>query len=218
MRIVQPIDSSQAATRQALLEAAAVVFAEHGFRAATVREICSRARANIAAINYHFGDKETLYLEVLRYTQEEAYKRFPSQPGLKPDATAQERLRAFIRSFLHRIFADGPAAWHGQIMSREMVEPTAALDHLVEERIRPQALQLHSIVRELLGPGANAEQIRLCGLSVVSQCLFYHHCRPVISRLFPTRDFSEDIDSIADHIADFSLAALEKMHRELRRK
>jgi AcrR family transcriptional regulator len=51
---------SHVQTREALLEAAAQVFAELGFRAATVREICQRARANIASVNYHFGDKENL--------------------------------------------------------------------------------------------------------------------------------------------------------------
>ncbi|MGA9754367.1 MAG: TetR family transcriptional regulator, partial [Desulfobaccales bacterium] len=52
-------------TRQRLLEAAGEVFAKKGFRNTTIREICRRARANLAAVNYHFGDKERLYLAVL---------------------------------------------------------------------------------------------------------------------------------------------------------
>ena len=53
--------ANPAETRRQLLEAAGAVFAEAGYRDATVREICRRAHANIAAINYHFGDKEKLY-------------------------------------------------------------------------------------------------------------------------------------------------------------
>ncbi len=45
-------------TRQRLIEAVGEVFAERGFRAATVRDICQRAQANVAAVNYYFGDKE----------------------------------------------------------------------------------------------------------------------------------------------------------------
>jgi TetR/AcrR family transcriptional regulator, regulator of cefoperazone and chloramphenicol sensitivity len=145
-----PSSDFQAQTREALLEAAAEVFAEAGFRGATVREICQRARANIAAVNYHFGDKEALYLEVLRHTQERAYKKFPPDHGVAPNSPAEEKLKAFIRSFLLRIFDEGECAHHGKMMSREMIEPTKALDALVQERIRPQASQLSNIVGELL--------------------------------------------------------------------
>ncbi len=49
-------------TRSDLLDAAAELFAAHGYHQTTHAEICERAGANIAAINYHFGDKEHLSL------------------------------------------------------------------------------------------------------------------------------------------------------------
>ena len=61
-------DRDDEATRTRLLHAAAAVFAEVGYNAATVRQICTRARVNVAAVNYHFGDKLGLYTEVLEHS------------------------------------------------------------------------------------------------------------------------------------------------------
>ena len=214
-----PLESDAAGrdeTRRQLLEAAGGVFAEEGFRNATVREICHRAGANIAAVNYHFGDKETLYAEVLRYAHGKALEKYPPLLGLSADAPPEKKLRAFVLSFLLRIFDKGRAAWHGQLMSREMIEPTAALDSLVAERMRPMADQLRVIVAEILGCRPNDERARLCGMSVVSQCVFYHHCRHVVSRLFPIHlpQDAADIERLADHITQFSLAAMKHLPKK----
>jgi TetR/AcrR family transcriptional regulator, regulator of cefoperazone and chloramphenicol sensitivity len=201
--------TDQSKTRQQLLDAAAEVFAQRGFEVATVREICEKAHANIASINYHFRDKETLYTEVLKYALHRAHVKFPSALGLKPNATVEDRLRAFIQSFLLRIFEEGPQAWHGKLMLREMIKPTAALDALVDAEIRPMAGRLQAIVRDLLGKKAKPAEVRLSAMSIVSQILFYHHCRPVIIRMFPDLKFGpREIERLAEHITEFSLAAL----------
>jgi AcrR family transcriptional regulator len=185
------------------------VFAQHGFTAATVREICERADANIAAVSYHFGDKEQLYNEVLKHALRCAYEKYPPTLGLPPTAPAEDRLRAFIESFLMRIFDQGRHSWHGRLMSREMIEPTPALNDLVEEIIRPLAGQLHGIVKDLIGADVSPEEVRLCALSVVSQCTFYHHCGPLIGRLFPDLKLGpQTIRELAGHITQFSLAGI----------
>lgn len=53
-------------TKRKILEAAEVEFAENGYGGASVREITRRANVNLAAINYHFGNKESLYKEMVR--------------------------------------------------------------------------------------------------------------------------------------------------------
>lgn len=207
--------SCPAETHKELLEAAGEVFAEVGFNNATVREICRRAGANIAAINYHFGDKETLYLEVLRYAKDKALAKYPVLLDVAPDAPAEKRLEAFILSFLRRIFDEGETAWHGKLMSREMIDPTHALDPIVEERIRPMADHLRAIVAEILNLPPEDERVRHCAFSVVSQCVFYHHCGPVVERLFPdqSHDDPANIQKLAAHITEFSLAGMKKFRQ-----
>src|ERR1700722_20111186 len=102
---------SERETRSRLLSAAGEVFAEKGFKAATVREICQRAGANVAAINYHFGDKQKLYSEVLRFAHACSMDRHPPEKGMNERSTPEERLRAFIHSFVQRVFDDGQPAW-----------------------------------------------------------------------------------------------------------
>lgn len=212
---VASAEPSHAETRRQLLEAAGEVFAEFGFRNATVREICRRAGANIAAVNYHFGDKETLYAEVLRYAHARALAKYPPLLDLAEDAPPEEKLRAFVKSLLLRIFDKGPNSWHGKLMSREMIEPTAALDALVEERMRPMATRIWRIVADILDCPLNDERVRLYALSVVSQCVFYHHCGPVVLRLFPKQPPLDraGIERLANHITRFSLAAMKHLSK-----
>jgi AcrR family transcriptional regulator len=211
--------TSDLKTRQRVLEAAVEVFAEQGFQKATVRDICKRANANVAAVNYHFRDKGGLYTAVLQYAHQCACEKYPPQLGLRGNATLEHRLQAFVRSLLLRIFDEGRHAWHGKLMSREMFEPTRALDALVESNIRPLAQQLESIVSGLLCARTNSELVRLCTMSIVSQCVFYHHARPVVNRLYPNQKYTlKDVDRLADHITSFSLGAMKEFKKQLESK
>jgi AcrR family transcriptional regulator len=207
-----------AETRGRLLQAAGEVFAEQGFREATIREICRRAgNVNVAAVNYHFGNKERLYAEVLRFAHGCAMTKYPAGMGLEPHATPEQRLHAFVRSFLFRIFDEGRPAWHGRLVAKEIADPTAALDQMVTEGIRPNFEMLKTIVADLLGHaggGSDPDRVRNCAFSIVGQCLFYFHGGPIIARLHPGQQFrAEDIEALARHITGFSLAAVENLAR-----
>ncbi len=227
-------EDTEADTRQRLLEAAGEVFADHGFQNATVREICRRAGANIAAVNYHFRDKERLYGEVLAWSGRVALERYPLAGGLTPEAPPEDRLRAYIVNFLDRLLDPGRPAWHGKLMSREMVEPTRALDDLAEHFVRPQFRRLQEIVAELLklehpsgglpaeeraaaGGAPPADVVRRCCFSVVSQCLFLKLCRPMIQRIAPEHSYEPaDRPAQAEHIVQSSLALIRAAGRRAR--
>ena len=199
-------------TQQRLLEAAGEVFAEQGFRNATVREICQRARANLAAVNYHFGAKEGLYAAVIEYAQSCSLEKYPLAQADREDIPATQRLRTFIHYVMSGLFEEGLPAWRFKLMAREMIEPTAALDAMVENMIRPLARKLESIVRELLGSRATDEQVRLCQLSIIAQCLHHRNSQPVIQRLFPRQKYGpEKVKALAEHITRFSLGALKEL-------
>lgn len=201
-----------AETRARLLRSGAEVFASEGFHGATVREICSKASANIAAINYHFGDKARLYEEVLSHQLGSVLLKYPPTVGTDPSAPPEDRLHAFILSFFLRVLDQSPGAWHGQLMAREMAAPTGALDRIVESILRPLSQTLNSILHEFLGPDAPAPLVSACAASVVGQILFYRHCQPVIHKLNPLLTFERaDLERLARHVTDFSLAGIRAM-------
>jgi AcrR family transcriptional regulator len=198
-------------TKQRLLDAAGEVFSTQGFKAATVRTICRMARANVAAVHYHFGGKEGLYAALLTEAFENGLRRYPPQMGLPADAPAEDRLFAFIHSFLLRMLGEGKSAWCGKLMDREMRDPTQALDQLVERHILPLSEMLCAIVAELLGNGAGPDdpQTRLCAMSVAGQCQHVFRSKAIIVRLATVISFDEaGIRDLAQHITRFSLCAL----------
>jgi AcrR family transcriptional regulator len=205
--IFMKIDSAE--THRRLLETAATVFAEYGFASTTVRMICGRAKVNVAAVNYHFGSKEALYREVLRHVRRCAYEKYPPSYGLTLSATPKERLHAFVRSFLLRTLGDEQNRVFGTLTMREMVEPTGALDMIIEEGIRTLFGELVGIVRALLGTDTDVETVETCSRSIIGQCVFYLFGRPVIARMKPEQKFTkEDIEKISGEIVDFSIHAL----------
>jgi AcrR family transcriptional regulator len=194
-------------TRRRLISIAGEVFAENGFRAATVRDICTRAKANIAAVNYHFGDKEGLYLAAV-----EAAHCNPLEL-MKPDwpagLTPADKLRFFITHMLQHLLDDRRPAWHARLMMREMAEPTEACVKLVEAYIRPMAVTLRGILKEMLPADVTDEELWLLVASIFGQCLFYKVHRPVVQLLMGEEAFARlDVKRLAAHISRFSLAAV----------
>jgi TetR/AcrR family transcriptional regulator, regulator of cefoperazone and chloramphenicol sensitivity len=193
-------------TRTKLLEAAGEVFADVGYYDATVRQICARAGANVAAVNYHFRDKLGLYTEVLRQAvgaaQNEAIRK-----ALDDNAEPEEVLRQAIRAMFQKMCgADRPDLRFG-LMAHELAHPTPALSRVIDEAIRPIYSRLREIIGTILRLPSDNETTRLCTISVVGQIVHYFHARPVLTLLWPELKMTPaQMEQIANHIADFSLA------------
>ncbi len=191
-------------TRDRLLHAAREVFSQYGFQGATVREICRRADANVAAVNYHFGSKDGLLAEALNFTQLKALQIANAQS----DACPKTRLRLFIKYFLSMLLDESHPSSQCQIMARELADPTPALDKIVREAIAPLHAFLDQLLQDILNHSTPAQRRRIV-LSIVGQCLHYRHSHPVLQRLYPELRYdATEISTIADHIATFSLAGM----------
>jgi len=193
-------------TRRRLLDAAGEVFAERGFEQTTVREICRRGRANIAAINYHFGSKRNLYSAVFDDLQSWVNEPYPASSAATE--SAENRLREFVRQFLRRLLDPGRPSWHGRLLAREMSEPTEAIEALVRIEFRPQYEILQRIIWELAGD-VPPRVIAKCTAGVMGQIMHYHFARPVLRLVSPVYgDLEKHVEELADHVTRFSLAGI----------
>ena len=152
-----------------LLSAAVDVFAEKGYRDATIAEISGRAKANIAAVNYHFGDKETLYREAWRYAFSESIKVHPSNAGVSDASPPEERLKGQIMALLHRV--NDKKNKEFLIVLKEFANPTGLLDEIMREMLFPLQKRMQDSIRELLCLQASDMQIQFCEISIISQCI-----------------------------------------------
>ena len=196
-------------TPDRVLNAAGPIFAREGYEGATVREICAAAGVNLASVNYHFGGKETLYLETVKLAHQQKLSRVPL-PALPEEAGREQKLFNFIQTILNRLLGGGDSDWQTEVLIREMIRPTHACTPLVEDYIRPQFQLLLEIIDEFV-PGKTPLEVRhKLGFSIVGQCLNYRVARGFVTLLAKPQpeDSLFDIEMLARHITQFSLAAL----------
>lgn len=191
-----------------LIEVAGEAFAAKGYDSVGIREICQKAGANVAAVNYHFGDKRELYRACLQHAQSCRVEGL-DQPVWPESYTAADKLRAFIRRMLEEKLNSERPAWHQDLMLRELSRPSESCREFVESYIRPMAHTLGDIMQELYPHREWNQQTWMIGFSVVGQVLFYQLQQPVIRILMGDEGFeSLTVDGLTDHITRFCLAAL----------
>jgi AcrR family transcriptional regulator len=204
-------------TRSRLIEAASCIFSERGYNAATTREICVRARANAAAVNYHFGDKLGLYKAALEAV---IGARAASAEKLRLSSMQPEgALRSFIQAMFDNLGGSDGVDQYTRLMAHELLEPTPALALVVDQIIRPRARLLAGIVARLTAGSVNSLATRLAAQSIIAQIVHYIHARPVMELLWPRWPLSAaERLRLVDHVTDFSLAGLREVARAQRAK
>ena len=205
-------------TRQRLLEAARLTFAEKGYHHATVAEVCERAGANIAAVNYYFRSKENLYVEAWREAFRRSVAAHPPDGSVAADAPVEERLRGRMGALMARV-AD-PASHEFDIIHKELANPTGLLSNAMHEAIEPLRLAMTSLIQELVGPSASSEQVRLCEMSVLTLCIHFtmrerfRRSLPEGTRLPGPPPLDVDLETIIDHLVRFSLSGIRQVRRQ----
>lgn len=197
-------------TKERIFEIAGPVFAEKGFQATTVRELCVKASVNVASINYYFGDKQNLYTELVRHAQQKCEAQHPL-PTWTSETPAEQRLFELVRTLLLQLSVADTAPWEVQLLMREVLYPTKGGSQVADEYFSSFfKILLESI--EAVSPTELAyEQLAGYGISVLSQCLIYRYGYQTLLQIAPSslgENGKPDVERLAKQIAEFSLAAI----------
>jgi AcrR family transcriptional regulator len=200
------------ATRLKVLNAACAVFAEKGFHSARVADICRRAGANVASVNYYFGDKSSLYREAWLH----AVRTFRERGRLDVQSESPgEALREYIRLLTRQFATNGAMGHFSRLYLRELVSPTGLIQDAWREMVDPRRRVLHQIIRGIAGPDADEAAVLFCELSIVNQCrALLTIKRSDFEHMLGQPLSAEVIQRLADHIADFSLAGIKAVGKD----
>ena len=212
-----PEEKESEPARTRILQAAVQLFADEGYKLASVRRICVAAHVNVAMVNYYFHGKDELYLAAFDHAR--ALARASAADVAAASAQAQlppmEQLRLAIEALVSDMLRSGSASLFSRLVARELIEPTAAIHKLAERNVRPQHTLFTGLIRGVVGKAMPDEVVQKCVFSVIGQAVFYARSRIVHELVAPEITYDEaGIASIAQHVVAFSLAALAGLRRQ----
>jgi len=210
-----PITNPESAhTRERLLDASERLFAEKGFRAASVRDITRESSCNIAAVNYHFGGKSNLYREVvlrrlraIRKQRLDALEAALSQAG--KDATLDLLVHAFATAFVAPLVEDSSGRLWLLLLAQELIDPQLPPETFNAEMVEPMERALIAALGQVC-PDLPREDAQLCIHSLIGQLLHAVN----LQRCLPESDGNRRLPGLVEHTVRFSIAGIRALSSE----
>jgi AcrR family transcriptional regulator len=195
-----------------LLDAAEELFCEHGFDGASVRDIAAAAHCNIASVNYYFGGKDKLYLEVwrrhlgaMRDTRVASIKKVMSQEGTAP--SLEDLLTSYANAFVEPLVDKHTSGRFMRLMAREMVDKHLPQDVFLEEMIIPVMTALQQALVRIC-PGLDQVKVRLAILSIVGQLVHTTLAETMLEQSDNLQIPKFNLAEVVEHIVKFSAAGI----------
>ncbi|MFZ7112681.1 MAG: CerR family C-terminal domain-containing protein [Desulfatiglandales bacterium] len=199
-------------TKEQLLDKAEALFARKGYRGVPVREITRAARCNLAAVNYHFGNKENLYREVfhsrwiprIRQVHEFYRKTLASRGKTTPETI----LRSLAEAYLLSPLSEDERQRYIQLLAREMAHPTEVFNKVAENILIPFLNEVSVTLKPVLPGHLNDEQLRLSIISIFTIIQHFSNMKVAVTHV-TGREYDKNFKAIlVEHIVRFSLQGL----------
>ena len=188
-------------TKQKIMDAAMHEFAEFGYKRATVRGICERAKVNIASINYHFDSKQDLYFQIFErnISRKEEYL-LPFGDNIKSQQDLEKTLREWIKVMITRVLASykDEAKLFMQLAMQEIIFPSEVRQDLNQKYFKEDHNSIMSILNKTT---LTPNQINIKIIALFGKCTFYVYHKLGIEYMTQDDHFLENnFDEIVDTI------------------
>jgi len=192
--------------RDHILQVAARLFAKNGFDRTTSKAICLAARTNLAAVNYHFGSRDALYVDVLIEAHGQLIDRATIESIADSNTMPEQKLRALLSQFLTRP-ANSPAPWGLQVLIRELIAPSDHAPQLIRKAILPKIRVMMGIIASVLEISAEDPLVHRAMAFVILPCIMLVIApREMLRKALPTLD--AHADSLLDDMVSYAVAGL----------
>jgi len=190
-----------------ILDRAEELFAQNGYFAVSVRQITAAAECNLAAVNYHFGNKENLYLEVFRLRwiprAQRTQDAFIENLSRKKSLSLRHIVHSLATAFIKGPLTDDERERHHQLIARELAKPIGGLDIVADHFHQPFFSELKDLLKQCLPRGQNEQDLMLKLLSVFSMLTFFNFARELVTTTTDCEYDQAFKSRLVNHIADF---------------
>ncbi|WP_105903750.1 TetR/AcrR family transcriptional regulator [Vibrio gangliei] len=197
--------SDGASTKQRILETAIRLFAQNGLAGTPNKQIAQEAGADLASINYHFGNRSGLYQASLISAHSHLFKLEILQAIDAQPVDSTEKLKLLLDNLCHS--ANQNQQGYGQLIARELMSPSEHLTVLFNTEVQPKITIVKKIISDISGIPANEPELYPCLLSVAAPCLMMLMSNPNLPTPFVQIGLLER-DYLSRHMYSFCLAGL----------
>ncbi len=198
-------------THERILDAAQKLFAEKGLDATSVRDITAAADCNVAAVNYHFGGKENLYLEsfkaMLGPLRDQRLTMIGELMDREPLPSLEEFLATFAEGFLDPLVDESRGRRFMVFVSREILDPRLPTNVFLDEFIVP-LMERSVTALTRVSPQMNPDEALLCVFSLIGQLLHAVKAQHLASHVDVSSEIPFDLGLFIQHFVRFSAAGI----------
>lgn len=206
------VSSPTKGVRDRLLDSAEQLFAERGFDGTSIRDLAAAAGCNIASVNYYFGGKDKLYVEIwrrhlhlLRDARIASIDKVLSESAGEP--SLEDLLRSFAHAFLGPLVDESGGPRLMKLMAREMINPHLPASMFGDDVIKPTLSAMQQALAKVC-PDLPESKVPLVVFSLIGQLLHTIRVKMMLHSLDDEALAMFEPAKVIDHIVAFSAAGI----------